>query len=188
MYFSLLFLGTVSLWTFAIMDLINLTNGLVLNSVFFIFCLGTVSLWTFAIRDQINVSNVVLNYVLFIILSCYFLPVLISTLIDPTNVSNGLVLNYVFFITLSWHCLSVNQGWEFALWFFERIACFLSAREQNSNSLIFLSKSLFCSFLKSYSIWANRSRLLFCEEQREPIAQRANERRPVGAICSWAWT
>ena len=113
-----------------------------------------------------------LNYVLFIILSCYFLPVLISTLIDPTNVSNGLVLNYVFFITLSWHCLSVNQGWDFALWFFERIACFLSAREQNSNSLIFLSKSLFCSFLKIYSMWANRSRLLFCEEQREPIAKR----------------
>ena len=41
---------------------------------------------------------------------------------------------------------SFCQGWEFALWFFERIARFC---ELNSNLLIFLSKMLFRFFLKS---------------------------------------
>ena len=60
---------------------------------------------------------------------------------------------------------------------FERIAHFLWAKEQVSNSL---KKRVICSFaLLSWVTWANRSRLLFCHEWPERFAHSCS-------LLSWA--
>ena len=45
--------------------------------------------------------------------------------------------------------VAINQGWEFAHWFSQQIACFLPKNEQMSDSLKKTSHLLICSFLVS---------------------------------------
>ena len=84
-----------------------------------------------------------------------------------------------------------NQGWEFALWLFEGIACFLWAKEQNSNLLVFFEKIFQSLFLMSKLLMvplllrakgAISSRLLLCKVRREHIASL--KKRAMRAIRS----
>ena len=61
----------------------------------------------------------------------------------------------------------MKQGWEFALWFFLRIAHFLGAKELNTDSLFSKRKSLTVTLLKKELLFKKERQ---SEEQQERFA------------------